>query len=651
MAGSESHLGAHALTHNVFRIAPTGFLRVTLQHGFECVGFLQNYEQTAVHGNYITFAADVICGWCGPDTLRSIAPSERAKLYVTGPPSLIQPVRTPHRTDVVVPPGTGLVCENLHSVRLNVSSNLKAPFMRDFLAFCGEMEEDDRTVAMRPHPGGQYVLKNGVALPGNVILDNRPMYDVDLSTYAFGISAPSSVLIDMLLARIPTGVWQDPDALIDASNYVGLRTVGNLEDWLRLAAEAAERPDEIVARQDQFLAGLDMVIDPVEVRTRFAKLLTGSLGRAAVRPAARPRGVLFLANAEIPSLHISFVRPLQDYIDRRDIRAMTLTEEAAKLRFDDAASAAAQQWMIDQIMTFDPAMIVACRYSGPHAGAIADYAASRGIPLVYHLDDDLLNIPMELGERKYLFHNAPPRIETVTTLLTCADLVYCSTRALGERMTALGLSKTVVSGDVYCAARTMAPAELRPVRTIGYMGYDHAHDLQLAIPALVPVLRANPDVRFDLFGSIPKPAELDEFGDRVRVIPPIQNYDAFLRFFGNIGWDIGICPLADTPFNAVKANTKWVEYTAAGIAVVATGGMMYDECSADGCGLLASTTDEWIAALNRLCADPEARFEQVARAQAKLAARYSPEHLQEQVVTVLNDAAGRPLITRQHVTG
>ncbi len=643
-AGSESHLGAHALTHNVFRSAPDNFLRVTMQHGFECVGFLQNYEQTAVHGNYVTFAADVICGWCGPGTLRSIAPSERSKLYVTGPPSLIQPTRARHGDDIAIPPGTGLICENLHSVRLNVSSNLKAPFIRDFVSFCSEMEDIDDTVAMRPHPGGQYVVKNSVALPDNVMLDNRPMYDVELGKYAFGISAPSSVLIDMLLARIPTAVWRDPDGLIDASNYDGLRTVTGLEDWIRFAADAKAQPDAIVKRQDQFLAGLDMVTDAAEVRARFARLLTNCVGQALVRTPTRPAGVLFLANGEIPSLHISFIRPLREYVDRRDIRVMTLTENTLKLRFVDATGPQGEQWMLDQVKTFDPAMIVACRYSGPHADAIADYAASRGIPLVYHLDDDLLSIPMELGERKYLFHNAPPRIETVTTLLKRADTVYCSTQALGDRMKALGLSKKVVSGDVYCAARTMAPAELRPVRTIGYMGYDHAHDLELAIPALVPVLRANPNVRFDLFGSIPKPPELDEFGDRVRVIPPIQNYDAFLQFFGNIGWDIGICPLADTAFNRVKANTKWVEYTAAGIAVVATGGMMYDECSSGGCGALATTTEEWIAALNRLCADPEARFEQVVRAQTKLAARYSPEHLRDQVTSVLNEAAGRPLI-------
>ena len=38
VAASESSLSAHRLTHDVLRGAPPSFLKVTLQHGFECVG-------------------------------------------------------------------------------------------------------------------------------------------------------------------------------------------------------------------------------------------------------------------------------------------------------------------------------------------------------------------------------------------------------------------------------------------------------------------------------------------------------------------------------------------------------------------------------------------------------------------------------------
>ena len=89
-AASESDLSAHAPTHNLFKMAPSGLLKVTLQHGFECVGFLQSKQHTIAHGENITFGADVVCGWSELSRLTSMAESQKSKLLVTGPTSTIQ---------------------------------------------------------------------------------------------------------------------------------------------------------------------------------------------------------------------------------------------------------------------------------------------------------------------------------------------------------------------------------------------------------------------------------------------------------------------------------------------------------------------------------------------------------------------------------
>lgn len=651
-AGSESNLSAHAITHNILRLAPPSYVTVTLQHGFECIGFLQSRDHDLAHGRAVTFAADVVCGWCEADRLKSMAPSQRDKLHVTGPSALLQqPVKGEKQA-------RGIVCENLHSVRLNIAGDFRTDFVTVFGEFCGALAQEEKDVVLRPHPGGQYVLKNGVTIPDNVTLNNNPIYKVDLSTYAYGISAPSSVLIDMVLADIPTAVWCDEAGIMDASNYDGLARISTVSEWLEFAREASAHPESFIERQHAFLERQKMPLDPAEVYQRFAKLLWAAARRAKpdiTLPAAgkEPENqVLFVANGYIPTLQLSFVKPLAPLVEAGEMVTDFITEEQMKEAFGkELREDKVHDWLDSRLEDFRPTLMVFCRYSGPHAEYMTAWAREREIPVVFHVDDDLLNIPRELGEAKHAYHNHPLRIATVHHLLDSADLVYCSTERLKDRFQDLGAAAPLTSRRIYASGRIIADAEERPVRTIGYMGFDHAHDFEIVLPSLLKFLRRNSEVRFDLFGSIPKPEPLEEFGNRVSVIPPVRNYEEFLTAFSALKWDIGICPLATTPFNMVKANTKWVEYTSVGAAVIASRGTVYDGCCADGCGILADTPEEWLAALEKLTHDPAARFAQVKQAQDKLARDYSTLALRAQVLKVFSDAAEGRLEKARHKSG
>ena len=101
------------------------------KHGFECVGFLQNREHDKAHGRNVRFGADILAGWLDEDGMASMAPSEKPKLIVTGPGLVLQ------SPDVQRSPAAeGLICENLHSVRLSASGDFKTSFMDVFFDFC-----------------------------------------------------------------------------------------------------------------------------------------------------------------------------------------------------------------------------------------------------------------------------------------------------------------------------------------------------------------------------------------------------------------------------------------------------------------------------------------------------------------------------------
>lgn len=266
VAGSESTAAAHAATHDLFRSVPTSIRTVTLQHGFECVGFLHNARHDVNPGLDLRFAAEIVVGWFAAERLPSLPASQRDKLYVAGPPMLIDPVR---KSAAGASGYGGVVCENLHSVRFG-SPGAKAGFLETFRAFAGRMHGLGAETSLRPHPAGRFTERWGFEPPAGVVLSEEPMYRLDTDRYAFAISAPSTVLFDFLLADVPVAVWRDPEDEIDHSNFVGLPTVGSADDWWRFAMASQLERARLLAVQRSFL--MDLRIPP-DVRGRYGALL------------------------------------------------------------------------------------------------------------------------------------------------------------------------------------------------------------------------------------------------------------------------------------------------------------------------------------------------------------------------------------------
>lgn len=279
IAASESSLPSHTETHDVFRSAPGGYTRVTLQHGFECIGFLQNREHDKAHGRNVSFAADILASWMPGERMTSMPWRERDKVFLTGPGLMLQQPKVAPAT-----PAQGIVCENLHSVRLSANGDFRPAFMADFGHFCSVLAGRGEAVCLRPHPGGQFLTRNAIAPPANALLDDRPIYDINLGGFTYGIAAPSSVVLDMVLADLPTALWADPDGMMDISNYEGMTVIRHRNDWLAFHRDACLRPAMIRARQRQFVEQTGMPLDPTDVRRRFRELLELAVHRAEAPP-------------------------------------------------------------------------------------------------------------------------------------------------------------------------------------------------------------------------------------------------------------------------------------------------------------------------------------------------------------------------------
>lgn len=289
-----------------------------------------------------------------------------------------------------------------------------------------------------------------------------------------------------------------------------------------------------------------------------------------------------------------------------------------------------------------PEIIVLSRYTSDLGQDWIDLAHHAGIPVIFHIDDDLLAVPASLGEAKFKAYNDPARLNALRANMERSDLLYVSTPQLGRRLGEYGLGTPIVAGDIYCS---VSPDEIGPSippatgPVIGYMGTGgHSADLAMIVPAIIDAMETVSELQFEVFGTIQMPADLARFGTRVRHIAPVADYSDFLAKLRSLGWWVGLAPLEDNPFNRCKADTKWVEYTVAGMAVVASDLPVYHRACADGAGVFARTKDDWAAAIRQLIYRPEWRTQIIDQARAKLRSGYTHECLRWQVMAIFERA-------------
>lgn len=330
--------------------------------------------------------------------------------------------------------------------------------------------------------------------------------------------------------------------------------------------------------------------------------------------------------------HISFSRPLQKEISEGKINLEAFSCKSPS----DALQ-------VERIITESkPDIVIMSRCTFNEAPSLVETSRSIGAAVVAHLDDDLLAVPMELGQSKYEHYNAPERLASIRGTLENADIIYASTQALANRLRRHGVKTPILAGEIYCASAQDLVGPSLPSRSpvIGYMATGgHGADLELALPAIENLMHAIPDLRFESFGTLQPPARLEVFGARAAHFPGVSDYQMFLKRLNALGWWIGIAPLTDTAFNRCKADTKWVEYATCGVPVVASDLPVYASACRDGAGIVARSTSDWQNALARLLADGEERQRTARHAKYRLERYYALPILTSQLLTILNHAA------------
>lgn len=342
-----------------------------------------------------------------------------------------------------------------------------------------------------------------------------------------------------------------------------------------------------------------------------------------------PLRVLVFTEHFNATCYISFERPL------RLLHAQGRADFAiaSQQRVKSGGHACWRRWMT----RLQPDVVVMTRYAQPFGDDIVADAKHMGAVVVYHIDDNLLELPTSLGTSVVQTHGSAEVVGARLSMLKGSDLVYASTPYLASILRDRLPGQHVVSGDIYCTYEALKASTPASPPIIGYMGSrGHQEDLALVVPALRRLLTERPTLRFEVFGSIPLPAELVAFGHRVRSHTVQKTYPEFLRALAGLRWSIGLAPLVNEPFNRCKAPTKYIEYTSAGIPTLASRAPVYGQVMSKNCGQLVD--DDWYEAMKKWLDEPTHARVAVNNARSHCAFTYAVDHLAKQLDEILVQA-------------
>ncbi|QEY32397.1 glycosyltransferase [Synechococcus sp. RSCCF101] len=371
----------------------------------------------------------------------------------------------------------------------------------------------------------------------------------------------------------------------------------------------------------------------------LAELTRSSLnppGLAPLPPRRRAsRRWLLLASSSLPQCFLYRVQQKREQLEAMDREVLILDVSAC------------DTWGVASALLWADRLVV-CRQPGTYPVLRAMEMARRlGIEVLVDIDDlifDAEHFPPPLASyggtisaelHRGLAMDAP----LFSAPMELADGLIVSTLTLAERWRQLhpdgrqpihvlpNLAPPVLRRDASEMApritQRQAAVPLRLLVSSGTLAHKQVWVEELA-PALEELLQRHGDVQLDLVGSVEWPEHLHGVdASRIRSVP-FSDYPTYLRHLSRA--HIGLAPLEPGIVTDAKSAIKWMEYSLMGLASVVSPTATYRGDLREGEHVrFATGRQEWVAAIESLIADPQARIDLAQRAHAHALTLFGPE--------------------------
>lgn len=205
--------------------------------------------------------------------------------------------------------------------------------------------------------------------------------------------------------------------------------------------------------------------------------------------------------------------------------------------------------------------------------------------VVIDLDDNFWDVP----ESNPLYENyksGKGDRAFLSTILYFADVIVTSTEPLKERIIKHfkdvdGTVKKVFVVPNMNDERDWDVPRVQPDKDIFRIGYSgsnsHFDDLRMVLPSIVNIMKKYPHVQLEIIGAVGK-GDIDKYfhdipqdiRNRIGLLPVTATFKEYPEWLSKQKWNVGICPLVDTPFTRSKSHIKFLEYSSVGIPTIAS---------------------------------------------------------------------------------
>lgn len=234
-------------------------------------------------------------------------------------------------------------------------------------------------------------------------------------------------------------------------------------------------------------------------------------------------------------------------------------------------------------------------------------AKELGKPVLYDIDDNLLDVPLKLGPVALTYAH-PHNRHNMKVLLKHADMVKAGSPALAEALRPYTSGEPVVltplnPQELYAPVRRPDDSVFRFVHAASPHNYLELEDI--AGRAVQRIMETyGPAVHFYFFGGTFAGPLKD--AKNATVIPHLP-MNRFMKVFTSTAGDAALACIEDNSFNRCKTNNKFREYSARGFAGVYSDIPVYGHCVRHGeTGLLAANDEQsWFEAMRFLVENPD----------------------------------------------